>query len=484
MEFITIENDIQIRFSVPADLNCISTYILLEQGKWFEKEVEFLCRYAAPGMTALDIGANVGVYTLPLAKLLGPTGQVIAYEPGAINRQHLERSLGMNQCRNVVVSSAALSDRPGSGWLQIEGSGELNHLVTEHTESDRVEAVEVSTLDAELDRFNWAQVDIVKIDAEGQETAILNGGRRFFDTYSPLILFEIRHRSDVNHSLIDAFQTLGFDVYRLLGDGSMLAAMGDAETIDPFELNLFAARRDKARQIADAGLLAFPGELAGLSAAERSDSIARYCGLPFALAFGISTSDVEQCPFAEALVAYAAYRFLPSLSPDKRLALLQKAYDDLLAYCGTSNSPAALSSLSRVAHDFGHRGIALDGLQHLLDSENAEIDQPFFPPSLRFEALENLAEGGWFDYAVKEVLELRSSYSSFSGHDLSRLNWLAAQDAGTDEITRRLVLTGLIPGTPSTDVRKHLARLQETGNEQNDAWSKTIQSLMARTRHE
>lgn len=227
--FITISNDRQIRFSVPADLNCISTYVLLEQGRWFEKEIDFIYQFATPGMTALDIGANVGVYTLPLAKLVGPTGQVVAYEPGTMNRRHLEQSLIMNQRNNVVISRAALSDCAGTGWLQIERSGQLNQLVTRPVDSVAVESVEVSTLDAELDRFNWTQVDFMKIDAEGQEAAIINGGQRFFETYSPLILFEVKHQLVINHSLIGDFKGLGFEIYRLLGDGSMLVPVDDTE---------------------------------------------------------------------------------------------------------------------------------------------------------------------------------------------------------------------------------------------------------------
>ncbi len=476
---ITVINDRQIRFSVPADLRCLSTYVLLEQHRWFEKEIDFIYLYAAPGMTALDIGANIGVYTLPLAELVGPGGQVVAYEPGAISRQHLERSVAMNHCSNVTVSGAALSDFSGRGWLKIEKSGEMNQLVAEHTCSETEESVDVTTLDNELDRFNWTRVDFMKIDAEGHETSVINGGHQFFKQYSPLILFEVNHKTAVNYDLIEAFRELEFSIYRLLGDGTMLVPAEHMEEIDYFEVNLFAARAEQARSLADSGLLALPGAPIELSDAERTEAVARYCELPFAQAFEISDADVGQCPFGDALVAYSAYRFLGSLSPDRRFALLQKAYDDLLAYCETTNSPAALSSLSRVAHDLGHRRIALEVFEHFLDTEGVSLDQPFFPPSLRFENLQNAAAEAWFGYAVKEVLEIGSSLSSFCGHDMSRLKWLAGHAAASDGIIRRLVFASLHMGRPADEVRELMARLQSAEGQDNATWCKTVQLLMA-----
>ena len=79
-------------FSAPNSINAITTYVLLEQEAWFEKEVAFVRRWIKPGMTAIDIGANLGIYSLPLARRVGPHGMVFAYEPGAQPRSFLEHS--------------------------------------------------------------------------------------------------------------------------------------------------------------------------------------------------------------------------------------------------------------------------------------------------------------------------------------------------------------------------------------------------------
>ena len=77
---------------VPCSLESITTYVILEQEKWLEKETAFVVRWLRPGMTVIDIGANLGVYSLPMARLVGPEGQVFAYEPATETRRLLALS--------------------------------------------------------------------------------------------------------------------------------------------------------------------------------------------------------------------------------------------------------------------------------------------------------------------------------------------------------------------------------------------------------
>src|SRR4029077_15112098 len=60
--------DDDVKLAVPPSLSSMTTYVLLEQEAWFEKEPAFLRRWLKPGMTAIDIGANLGVYALPMAR--------------------------------------------------------------------------------------------------------------------------------------------------------------------------------------------------------------------------------------------------------------------------------------------------------------------------------------------------------------------------------------------------------------------------------
>src|SRR5687767_5499848 len=113
---------------LPASLASATTYTILEQEHWFEKELDFLLGWLKPGMTAIDIGANLGVYSLPIARAVGPTGMVYAYEPASEPRGLLEKSRTANSGVDLEILGDALSDAPRKGRLLFGASSELNRL--------------------------------------------------------------------------------------------------------------------------------------------------------------------------------------------------------------------------------------------------------------------------------------------------------------------------------------------------------------------
>jgi FkbM family methyltransferase len=178
---------------LPASLNAITTYVLLEQEAWFEKEAMFLQAWLKPGMNAIDIGANLGVYALPIARLVGPRGDVFAYEPGSEPRRLLEISRDRNRAGNLHVMAAALSDSEADGHLASGTSSELSRLG-----GGPGEPVRITFLDAEHRRCRFPAIDFVKIDAEGEEERILDGARTFLSRDSPLVMFEVKAGNEVN----------------------------------------------------------------------------------------------------------------------------------------------------------------------------------------------------------------------------------------------------------------------------------------------
>lgn len=476
-EFITVTDERGSHFSLPPTRSCISSYVLLELGRWFEREIDFLHHLVTPGMLALDIGANVGVYAIPLGQLVTAAGRVHAYEPGSDNRYHLERSLTLNGLTNVTVSSLALSDFSGIGCLKLGESGELHQLVAATNPEDIFESVTVSTLDTEMDSHRWVRVDFVKLDAEGQEQAILDGGTRFFEQFSPVVMFEVKHRFDINLGLLNSFQEMGFGIYRLFGDASMLVPFRSDEELDPYELNLFAVRRDQAIALANRGLLALEPEASTLSPEEWSEAVDAFCALPFARALEISPIDVAECPFGSALAAHAAHRFLPGLTPARRLSMMKAALQDMLQYCTASNSAVALSTLARIAIDYGSRMTGNDVLQHLMDVGIDAIDHPFLPASARFESLEDCPAENWLWHSAGETFERNRMYSSFFGHDLARLELLAAHPNAAPFLLRRLVLAGLSEGHSVNHFSVALARLRDLDVAGHSDWLKAVRQL-------
>ena len=204
--------------AVPASLQSITAYVLLEQERWFEKEMDFLRHWLRPGMTVIDIGANLGVYSLPMARLVGRTGHVFAYEPGSETRALLERSRELNAAVNLDILPFALSDREREGRLVFGGSSELNAL----GDSGVGETVRITSLDSEDAARGWPSPDFIKIDAEGEEERILAGGRNFFARHSPLIMFEIKAGDKVNEQLRALFPAIGYRLFRQLGGAPIL----------------------------------------------------------------------------------------------------------------------------------------------------------------------------------------------------------------------------------------------------------------------
>ena len=91
----------------------MTTYVLQEQRDWFEDEIKFVRHYIKPGMRIIDIGANYGLYTLSLAKILGNSGKIWAFEPTKATADYLEDSISNNNFTNIKLIRSGLSDRMG-----------------------------------------------------------------------------------------------------------------------------------------------------------------------------------------------------------------------------------------------------------------------------------------------------------------------------------------------------------------------------------
>jgi FkbM family methyltransferase len=434
--------------AVPASLDSITTYVVLEQERWFEKETAFLSRFLKPGMTAIDIGANLGVYSLPMARLVAP-GEIFAYEPASEPRGLLSHSKELNQAANLHLLPLALSDRAREGTLVLGASSELNTL--EGTGPG--ERVAISSLDAEQEARGWQAIDFMKIDAEGEEERILAGATGFFAKHAPLVMFEVKAGAKTNDNLPAAFRDLGFGVYRLLDGAPVLVPVASGEAFDPYELNLFAARPERAAALARAGFLVEKVPAWTINDAMRTRAAAFLKAQPFAPIFAAlpDGGDVKDPTYRDVLAAYAAWR-AGDLALPERVAALTFACDALTALCQKQASLARLSTLARTTWEAGRRGVAVNALRlmaDILQRGNGQIMEPFWPANPRFDSI---APGGnvveWFVLGALERLELLSTFSSRFGGSGVDLGWLAKQKHVSVEIERRSVLRQARSGQP------------------------------------
>ncbi len=146
----------------------------------------------APGATFVDIGANIGWFSLLGASLVGAEGRVIAIEPNPRNVALLRQSAKDNGFDNIEVLAVALSDGPGAVALETDGSnGRIIPVDGPPAAPVEAEFVVASyPLDEVLASAGVGHVDVIKVDVEGAEPLVLRGGMATFTASRPVLISE------------------------------------------------------------------------------------------------------------------------------------------------------------------------------------------------------------------------------------------------------------------------------------------------------
>jgi FkbM family methyltransferase len=429
-----------VTLAVPTSLRVPTTYVILEQETWFERELAILPHVLRPGMTAIDIGANLGIYSLTMARLVAP-GRVFAYEPASGPRAMLEQSRVLNQASNLEIRAAALSDCRREGHLAFGTSSELNKLA----DSGAGERVEITSLDVEEAEHGWPAPDFVKIDAEGEEERVLAGGADFFSRHSPLVMFEIMAGRAINKRLLSIFPSMGYRLYQMLPTTPVLIPVDPDGVPTTIELNLFAAKPDRAEALAQAGLLVEAVPEWQPDAQVRSDFLALWQAQTFAPAFSPKLRDLAALDpdYRDALGAYAFWRTTDNPLPE-RCAALFYAFRSLRELCQRTTNLYRLSTFARIAWEAGERSAcawALDAVVGNLKPEAIDNSEPFWPACPRFDIIPaNGRTRAWFVTSAIEQYERIRSLSSFFGGASPTLEWLCQQPLASIEMQRRRLL--------------------------------------------
>jgi len=155
----------------------VRLYARYRQLSWNPLEYEAFRAAVAPGATVLDVGANLGAYTLLFATWTGPGGRVIAFEPAPQAANGLRRQLVLNELDDrVEVVQTAVADRIGSAPFVSEGASGANQLAPGAADQ-RAITVPTTTIDAFCEA-RGVRPDVIKIDVEGAELDVLRGARR------------------------------------------------------------------------------------------------------------------------------------------------------------------------------------------------------------------------------------------------------------------------------------------------------------------
>ena len=150
----------------------------------------------------MDVGANMGDWALPMAKAVGATGRVLAFEPVPYLADALGKTLRINGFPASVVSRKALSDSIGDAAFTIaQREGDLLNVrcsgLSVDLEDGYQTTVTTTTLDAFCEEEQIDRLDFIKIDVESHEAAVNQGGAGAIagaiERFHPAIVFEAGH---------------------------------------------------------------------------------------------------------------------------------------------------------------------------------------------------------------------------------------------------------------------------------------------------
>lgn len=153
--------------------------LLYLMGERYIPERTLLAQLARPGMTVVDVGANIGYYLLLFERLVGRRGRVICIEPSPENLVELRRNVDANRFTNAIVHDVAVGARTGEARLRPG----LNGFITE----DEGSPVRLEPLDALVD----GHVDLIKIDVEGYEGHVIEGSLAILTRDRPVLFLEL-----------------------------------------------------------------------------------------------------------------------------------------------------------------------------------------------------------------------------------------------------------------------------------------------------
>lgn len=211
-------------------LDRLIALLVIRLGLWERAERRFIRKAVRLGDVVVDVGANVGQYTMEFSSLVGDEGKVFAFEPAPDNFCLLQMAIEANNCSNTVVHELAVMD--DSGWVDLMVS-ELNHgdhRIFETREKRKGLRVRSTSLDELL--AGEPRIDFVKVDVQGAEALVLRGMRQLIRPHADLtILMEfspqlLRAANTEPLEVLEEIQKLGLQVSELNRNGDVFSSKG------------------------------------------------------------------------------------------------------------------------------------------------------------------------------------------------------------------------------------------------------------------
>lgn len=214
-----------------SSLTTAVTNLLARRTPYLDTELHTLPDLVRPGDVCVDVGSAAGLYSQALSHLVGPAGLVHSVEPLSFSHPVWSRVLGAWERPNVIRHAMALGASPGRAAMRVPfrpyGPDTSRSFLARNTHglgsnsefSHHVDMlVDVDTLDGLRAGADLTRLDLLKIDVEGAELHVLQGGQQTIETFRPTMLIEIeaRHTARYDYSPDDVVAWLtcrGYTMY-------------------------------------------------------------------------------------------------------------------------------------------------------------------------------------------------------------------------------------------------------------------------------
>jgi FkbM family methyltransferase len=239
----------EIPFYTESDDDLVDT--LYYNKEYYEyNDLSLFVHLARVSKNIIDVGANTGLYSI-LSATASPDATVFAFEPNPTNHKRLQKNIELNQLKNIKVIQNAVGDSAKPISFTIPKDERISYTssvlgdFSKSTHGGQLEWKEITVPQATLDTFfkdSFNQIDLLKIDVEGYELAVFEGGKTFFQNNSPVVLCEIFLNEEKRTYFQNFLQRYDYTAYMILKDGLLRL---DKELIPNLDGNNFLFSRGR-----------------------------------------------------------------------------------------------------------------------------------------------------------------------------------------------------------------------------------------------
>jgi FkbM family methyltransferase len=194
-----VETEMHLGYRMVVDLRTLTESPAVYTHDYNNQEIRSCLRLLQADSVILDVGANIGFWTVPMALMLNAEGRVHAFEPLPGNCNRLRENIRLNGVEHVVhIHEVGLSDKPATLEVSLRedfahgsGTGNAAIVIDERDRQFRCTTIDVDTLDRVFDSLDIPRLDFVKIDIEGHEDKCLAGAGSVISRFRPIMVIEI-----------------------------------------------------------------------------------------------------------------------------------------------------------------------------------------------------------------------------------------------------------------------------------------------------